>query len=141
MEVLFHLRGRPVPRRFVYFREKWEAQNLEAKLGLVFPNTLANQFAAASQALATIQAHTDNEEDVSATSSGLVNIQEAQMRLEQELDSLRGQVTRLGENSRRAENERERDSGPEGIDREGLETRLTGIEKKVDDLAEAVRTE
>ncbi len=63
------------------------------------------------------------------------------MRLEQELDSLREQVTRLGENSRRAEKERERDSGGEGIDKEGLETRLTGIEKKVDDLAEAIRME
>ena len=107
--------------------------------------TLAAQFAAASQALAALPATAEGDDDTdSAASTGSVAaVQQAQARLDQELEALREQVANLGDLRRRAEKEKERE-GFMGIDdgwRENIETRFLGIEKKVDELAETIRLE
>lgn len=123
---------RPVP-------EAW-GRTVSASL-----STLATQFAAASQALATLPqtAILDTDDDSTASSSAaVVSIQQAQARLEEELDSLREQITALGEH-RRAEKEKAREGAmitDEDV-RDHMETRFLGIERKLDDLAETIRLE
>ncbi|KAF7800174.1 hypothetical protein EIP86_011421 [Pleurotus ostreatoroseus] len=128
-----------IPARSPARPEAW-SRTVSASL-----NTLASQFAAASQALATLpQTAVLDMDDESTTSSSaaVVSIQQAQARLEEELDSLREQITALGEH-RRAEKEKERENpmiADEDI-RDSIETRFLGIEKKLDDLAETIRLE
>ena len=106
--------------------------------------TLADQFAAASQALAAAEAEAEADTD-SATSTGggsegIAAVQQAQARLAQELEALREQVADLGDMRRRAEKQREV-FGMDDMQREATETRFLGIEKKVDELADTIRLE
>ena len=106
-------------------------------------NNLAQQFAAASQALAAIPiASEDDESTTSLSTNGIASVQQAQTKLEQELETLREQVAALGER-RRAEKEKANELGmlTDDLYREQMETRFLGIEKKLDDLAETIRLE
>lgn len=66
-------------------------------------------------------------------------IQQAQMQLEQELDSLKEQVARLQEHGRSSEKEKERVVEVDGS--EDFESRLQRIEQRLDGFAETMRLE
>ena len=105
--------------------------SISASLG-----ALATQFSAASQALAaipTIPASSD------VTPEAIAVIQQAQSNLEQELDSLKEQVTYLLEHRRSSNKEKERahDVG----DWEGFESRLQSVEQRMEKLSEAITLE
>lgn len=100
-------------------------------------SALATQFAAASQALAELPAAPSSSHGISYETIGVM--QQAQTKLEQELDSLREQISHLMEGGRRLEKEKER-AHETGIP-ENLEGRLEAIEKRMDEFAEAMRLE
>lgn len=66
-------------------------------------------------------------------------IEQAQSRLKDELETLREQVAHLMESGRRPEKEKEREKVE--IPVEDYEMRLRAVEKKVDELGEAIRLE
>lgn len=100
-------------------------------------NSLASQFAAASTALATVPIRPNS--DVQESFPALTMIEQAQSRLKDELETLREQVAHLMESGRRPEKEKEREKVE--IPAEDYEMRLQAVEKKVDELGEAIRLE
>lgn len=114
--------------------ESW-ASSLSTSLG-----SLATQFAQASQALAAVPAGSASG---APQLEGLAIIQQAQTRLEQELESLKEQVAYLRENRPRSEKEKEKaaEAEAEKSGAEDFENRLQAVEKHVEDVAETIRLE
>ncbi|KAI0341162.1 hypothetical protein BDW22DRAFT_1408206 [Trametopsis cervina] len=99
-------------------------------------SALANQFTAASQALAAIPAvPTAGNADPEV----IAVIQQAQTKLEQELESLKEQVTHLLEHGGRSAKEKERAVEIVDSEPEASEARLQGMERRIEELAEAIR--
>ncbi|KAI0683295.1 hypothetical protein BC835DRAFT_758648 [Cytidiella melzeri] len=94
-------------------------------------NTLASQFSAASQTLAALPISDDATPEIVAV------VQQAQTKLEQELESLKEQVTYLLEHGRHSDKEKGRAADPSDI--EGYESRLQGIEQKLEQFSEVMK--
>jgi hypothetical protein len=96
---------------------------------------LALQFAA----LATMP--TPDRENSAGYVGTLSVIEQAQERLKEEIEVLREQVEHLRETRTPAEKEKEREHLHLNGDVEGYEIRIQAVEKRVEDLAEAIRLE
>lgn len=101
-------------------------------------STLATQFSVASQALAAIPAIPAS--GAGATPEAIAVVQQAQDKLEQELESLKEQVAYLLEHGRRSDKEKERAYDVQ-VDQEGFEGRLQGIEQRLEQFGEVIKLE
>lgn len=98
-------------------------------------NALASQFSTASQALAALPT-SDRENPVNLTA--LTAIERTQAQLKEDMDALREQVEYLRTRSPEKEKMREQ---AEGEPVESYELRMQAVEKRVEEIAEAIRLE
>ncbi|GJE96968.1 hypothetical protein PsYK624_131780 [Phanerochaete sordida] len=98
-------------------------------------NTLAAQFAVASQALATLPTP---ERESPVFNTTLTIVEQAQARLRDELDGLREQVEFLRVRDKGV-TEKGRERALPDVPMDAYEERLQAVEKKVGDIAEVIR--
>lgn len=100
-------------------------------------HALASQFAVASQALASMPTP---ERESPAFSTALTVVEAAQARLKDELDTLREQIEFLRVREK-GSTEKGRERELPDIPAEAYETRIQAVEKKLEEMAEAIRLE
>ena len=121
---------RPLPSVPIALQDAWRT-SIASSL-----NALSSQFATASQALASMPTP-DLESPASTTA--LTIIEQAQARLQEEMEVLREQVEYL--RTRSPEKEKARASENESTDLSSYEARVAAVEKMVEEIAESIRLE